>query len=103
MEASSSLKISSEILPYQFEPSKSKLADEWSDSSYETVEEDSDDVEKELIEQDRCRSNVEAEVWCRCGNCQRKFRPIECICCTELEETKNLLANENIGESYTYT
>ena len=50
MEASSSLKISSEILPYQFEPSKSKLADEWSDSSYETVEEDSDDVEKNWLD-----------------------------------------------------
>lgn len=95
MMASSTLKTSEDILPYQFEPiRKSDDEDEWTDCSDEDSEEDSD-VERLLDKEER--NKVDVETWCKCGNCQQKPLAIECMCCTELDETKVLLVKKNIG------
>ena len=83
-----------QILPYQFEPYRDSGDEESSDSAWETVEEDSD-VERELKKKER--NEVSAESWCKCGHCQQMYLAQECICCTELEETKQLMGTKNIG------
>lgn len=82
------------IKPYQFEPKRSQ---DDSDSSWETdddcVKSDSE-IEKENAE----RSEVDAELWCKCNNCQRKYHSIECVCCKELEETAALINEYDLGQ-----
>ena len=83
---------SEDIIPYQFEPRKNDndIDDEWTDCSEESNEEEPD-VEKTK------RNKVDAEEWCKCGNCQQKEAEVECICCWELKETKTMSDKNNIS------
>ncbi|XP_057295017.1 P2X purinoceptor 7-like [Hydractinia symbiolongicarpus] len=94
MAESSTVKTAEDILQYLFEPVVISEGgeDEWTDCSSEANE---SDVEREMGKQGRC--DVESETWCKCGHCQKKYFPIECICCVEVEETKRMIEKENIG------
>ena len=91
---SSSLNTTERILPYQFEPTKESGDESSSDESWETVDEDSE-VESKIKKKER--NELDADSWCKCTHCQKMFLAVECICCTELEETERLLEKENIG------
>ena len=88
------MKTSEEIKPYQFEPLRGSVSEDdgWTDC-------DSDDSEEEEADHMLERTDLEAEVWCKCDNCQRKMVSIECICCTELDETKFLLEKDGLSKT----
>lgn len=95
--SSSTMEISSTILPYQFEPTQDS-----SDSSNEERE-DIFVAENTETTQSLSRAGQPASSWCKCGNCQESNLSIECICCQELEETNKLMSevSEGLKESLT--
>ena len=101
-QCSSSCKTSDDIIPYQFEPRRHENeSDGWKTVDDEEEELDSDsDIESELRK--KKRNEMDAEKWCLCGHCQRKFTAAECICCKELDESDKLVSTEEIGE-YPYS
>lgn len=84
------------LLPYQFEPVRSVNEGEDSDGWVTVEEEEDSDVEERLLGEGR--HEVDAGQWCKCHHCQQMRTAVECICCTEMEETKLMLQEEKIGK-----
>ena len=82
---------SSSVSPYQFQPSRDSHSESDDDSAeYQT--------EEEFDVENKCeRKDMEAQEWCKCGNCQKQFMTIECVCCQEIDETNLILKKAGIG------
>ena len=86
MDSTSDESLEETLDPYQFEPESSdnencSNQDDFLESDQEVVEENGENVHWRLNSKD----------WCKCGNCQQQLNLMECVCCTELQNTKNIL------------
>ena len=44
------------------------------------------------------RNELEAETWCKCRDCQRKYLAVECVCCKEITESKEIIEDKKLGK-----
>ena len=89
----------SNLVPYHFEPEASSESD--SEDVLVTTEEEGVVVVKSttpttttIIDRTKLGSNKD---WCKCGYCQVNYNKMECVCCIELEKSKSLIDEYNLG------
>jgi hypothetical protein len=79
------------ILPYQFEPERQRRADDHDDNNGLSQSDEIRDDEMD-ISVDRLNDIS----WCGCQHCVILPTQLECLCCSEIENTKTLMDEENI-------
>ena len=88
-----------EIIGFRFEPRRNPGEIDSDEESWETVScSSSSSSDDDTCVMNQKRTDVEATMWCQCGNCQRKTAEVECVCCHELEKSKTIVARENISK-----